>query len=358
VRPYPRGVASDESLGVRHAAAKERVMLEKPARKFAAAVGGIVILTVAGTIGYMLIEDYRLADAVYMTVITLSTVGFAEVRPLSEAGRMFTVGLIVTGVGSALYLFALIGQMVFEGTLRDALGATAMQRKIHKLSAHVIVCGFGRFGRVVVEELLRHSVPCVVIDPDASKGAELDRIGAPHLAGSALEDEVLEEAGVRTARAIVVATGSDADNVYITLSAREKNQKIGIHARAESDGGIRRLRLAGANQVVSAYQRGGHRIAETILRPSVVDFLELAMPGRGDEVDLEEIRIGAESPLVGRGIEAIERDTPRLRIVALKRGNDPIVLIPDPKSEVRAGDHLVAIGDRASLRRFAEIVKP
>jgi len=291
-----------------------------------------------------------------MTVITLSTVGFAEVRPLGPAGRMFTAGLIVTGVGTALYLLAVIAQLMFEGTLREALGATAMQRRIHNLSGHVIVCGFGRFGRVVVEELVRHSVAVVVIDTDVSKSAELARLNVPHMVGSALEDEVLEEAGIRVARAIVAATDSDADNVYITLSAREKNPSVRIHARGESDSGIRRLQLAGANQVVSAYQRGGHRIAQTILRPSVVDFLELAMPGRGDEVDLEEINIATESPLAGQTIAAIERQTERLRIVALKRGSDPIVLIPDSSSKVRAGDHLVAIGNRASLRWLAEIV--
>lgn len=331
-------------------------MLSKPGRRFATAIAGILFLTAVGTAGYILIEGYSLAEAFYMTVITLSTVGFAEVRPLGPAGRMFTAGLIVTGVGTALYLLAVIAQLMFEGTLREALGATAMQRKIHNLSGHVIVCGFGRFGRVVVEELVRHSVAVVVIDTDNSKSAELERLNVPHMVASALDDQVLEEAGIRVARAIVAATDSDADNVYITLSAREKNPSVRIHARAESDSGIRRLRLAGANQVVSAYQRGGNRIAQTILRPSVVDFLELAVPGRGDEVDLEEINIARESPLAGQTIAAIERQTERLRIVALKRGLDPIVLIPAPTSEVRVGDHLVAIGDRASLRRLAEIV--
>jgi voltage-gated potassium channel len=248
-----------------------------------------------------------------------------------------------------------IGELLIEGQLRDHLGATAMQSRIHHLKDHVIICGFGRFGRVVTEELLDNSVPVVIIEPDAAKEAALIRLGAPYILASALDEAILEEAGVGVARALVAATGSDADNVYITLSAREKNRSLSIHARGESEAGLRRLAQAGAEQVVSAYQRGGIRVAAMILRPAVVDFLELTMPGKGDEVDLEEIRAEPGSRLLGRKIGEIERDNPRLRIVALKRG-DKTSLIPDAMMEIQAGDYLVAIGDRASLGRLAENV--
>jgi voltage-gated potassium channel len=329
-----------------------------PARRFVLAIAGIAIVTVVGAAGYMLIEGYSPIDAFFMSVITISTVGFEEVHPLSPAGRIFTMLLIITGVGTAFYLLATAAELLIEGQLRDFLGVTAMQRKIHQLGGHVIICGFGRFGRVVAEEVARHSVPVVVIDPDPALEPDFERMGMLHLTASALEDSVLEEAGVRSARAIVVATGSDADNVYITLSAREKNPALSIHARGESEAGLRRLRLAGADQVVSAYQRGGIRIAATILRPAVVDFLELATPGRGDEIDLEEIRVAAVSRLVGKSIGEIERDTVRLRIVALKRGTEPISIIPDPSTRIEADDHLVAIGDRGSLKQLAEGVAP
>jgi voltage-gated potassium channel len=325
-----------------------------PGRRFLIAVVGILALVVVGAIGYWLIEGFSLIDSLYMSVITISTVGFAEVHPLSPAGRVFTMVLIVIGVGTAFYLLATAAELLIEGQLRDFLGATAMQRRIHQLEGHVIICGYGRFGRVVAEELLRHSVPIVVIDPNPALAPEFERAGMLHLTASALEDDVLEEAGVRTARAIVVATGSDADNVYITLSAREKSPRIGIHARGESESGLRRLRLAGADQIVSAYQRGGMRIAAQILRPAVVDFLELAMPGHGQEVDLEEIRVIANSPLIGKTIEAVERGAARLRVVALKRGTEPIALIPDSATVIQPGDHLVAIGDRLSLKQLVE----
>ncbi|HVN63148.1 MAG TPA: potassium channel protein [Candidatus Binataceae bacterium] len=325
-----------------------------PARRFLIAIGGVVLLLAIGTAGYILIERMSFLDALYMSVITLSTVGFKEVQPLGSAGKIFTICLIISGVGTAFYLLAAAAEVLIEGQLREFLGASAMQRKIHQLEGQVIVCGFGRFGRVVTEELLRHDVPVVVIDPDPALEIDLARIGALHLTASALEDEVLEDAAIRSARAIVAATGSDADNVYITLSAREKNPTIRIHARGESESGLRRLRLAGADQVVSAYQRGGLRVASTIIRPAVVDFLELAQPGRGDEIDLEEIRVEQHGPAADKTIEAIERNNRKVRIVALKRGDEPISIIPEPATVVRPGDHLVAIGDRASLRRLAE----
>jgi voltage-gated potassium channel len=325
-----------------------------PGRRFLFAIAGIVAISAVGTIGYMLIERMSLIDALYMTMTTITTVGRDPM--LDKSGRIFTVFLIVIGVGTAFYLLAVMAELLIEGRLREYLGATTMQRKIHQLEGHVIICGFGRFGRAVTEELLRHKVPAVVIDPNAALEPELARLGVLHLCASALEDEILDEAGIRTARAIVVATGSDADNVYITLSARERNPKLRIHARGESEQGLRRLELAGADQVVSAYQRGGMRVAATILRPAVVDFLELATPGRGDEIDLEEIRVDNGSHLVGKLIGAVERETQKLRIVALKRGAEPISIIPDPGNVIQGGDHLVVIGNRESLRRLSEIM--
>lgn len=326
-----------------------------PARKFVIAIAGIAALILAGTIGYIEIAGMSPIDALYMAVITISTVGFGEVEPLGPGGRMFTIGLILSGVGTAFYLLAAVAELLVEGRLREFLGRTAMTRRIHQLEGHVIICGFGRFGRVVAEELGRNSIPVVVIDLDPAKEAELMRLELLHVIGSAVEDDVLERAGVRTARAIVAGTGSDADNVYITLSAREKNTAIRIHARAESEAGLRRLRLAGADQTISAYQWGGMRIAASLLRPSVVDFLELSVPGRGSEVDLEEIKVLENSAIVGKSIEAIERESSRLRIVALKRGAEPISIIPDRATPIAAGDFLVVIGERDGLKRLTEI---
>src|ERR1700733_2131420 len=319
------------------------------ARRFIIALAILLLITAAGTAGYVVIEGMSLIDALYMSVMTISTVGFGEVKPLSPVGRLFTIGLIVTGVGTALYVFTVGAELLIEGRLRDYLGKAAMERKIHQLENHVIVCGYGRFGKVVAEEVARNSMPLVVVERAPAIADELTRAGLPFVIGSALDNAVLEEVGIGKARAIVIATASDADNVYITLSAREKNPKISIHARGEGDGGLRRLKLAGADQVISAYQYGGYRVASTIVRPSVVDFIELFSSGRGEEVDLEEIRIPAGSRMVGKTVVEIEDVIGKRRIVALKRNEDPIQIIPDASSEILAGDLIVAIGNRAGL---------
>jgi voltage-gated potassium channel len=325
-----------------------------PAQRMAVAIAGIVILTGLGTVGYVVIARMSPLDAFYMTVITVSTVGYGEVKPLDAAGRMFTIVLIILGVGTAFYLFATMTEVIIEGQLRDYLGARGMLRKIHSLKDHVIICGFGRFGRAVVEELARHRVSMVIIDSNPQSADDLARLGIPHLIGDAMRDDVLEDAGIRSARALVAATASDADNVYITLAAREKNRALSIHARGEGDVGLRRLKLAGADQVISAYRYGGYRVASTIVRPSVVDFIELFTSGRGEEVDLEEIRIPENSKMAGRSVTEIEGAFGKLRIVALKRGDDPITIIPQPGTEVLAGDLLVAIGDRAGLEALVK----
>ena len=328
-----------------------------PTRRLAIAIGGLAFLTVVGTAGYMLIEHASLLDALFMTITTITTVGYGEIVPLSSAGRIFTMLLIVFGVGTALYLFTVTAELLIEGRLRDFLGRRAMERRIEHLEGHVIICGYGRLGRVVASELHRSDVPVVIIDANPATRDELDRAGLPFVIGSALSDEVLERAGIGRARAIVIATSSDSDNVFITLSAREKNPAIAIHARGESEGGLRRLRLAGASQVLSAYQMGGMRMAASILRPSVVDFLEISTPGQGDGIDLEEIGVAQGSAVAGRMVRQIGEEIPRLRVIALKRGEDPIRLIPDPDVRVEAGDHLVVIGDRPSLGRLAQLAQ-
>jgi voltage-gated potassium channel len=321
-------------------------------------VAALLGLVIVGTTGYIVIEGMSVLDAVFMTVITLSTVGFGEVHPLSPLGRSFTIGLIVVGVGSAAYVFSLLASVLIEGRVRELLGRNAMERVIDQLKDHVIVCGYGRFGKVVVDELRANQIAVLVIDSSREKVPELERTGLPYLIGSAAADDVMERAGVRRARALVAATSSDPENVFITLSAREKNAAIRIHARAESEGGLRHLKLAGATQALSAYQSGGHRLAAAILRPSVVDFLELAVPGRSEAVLLEEVRVSAGSRLAGRSIGSLEGEIPRLRVVGIKHGEAPLAVIPAGDAIMQAGDLLVLVGDRPALDRLARDAQP
>ncbi len=326
--------------------------LNSRARIFAA-IGWLALLTAAGTIGFAWIEGLPWFDALYFTVVTISTVGFGDVAPQTRAGQIFTTGLIITGVGTALYLVSVIAEDVLEGRLRNVIQRRSMMRKISKHRGHVIVCGYGRFGKVVTDELVRAGRTVVVVERSTEQEAMLAPTGLDYIIGSATRDEILEQAGTANADAMVVATSTEADNVFITLSARELNPKLKIHARGESEASIRRLRRAGADYVNSPLQTGGLRTAASILRPSVVDFLELSLPSRGEEIDLEEIRVGEGSAASTIEVGEIERRNQRLRVVALKRLDQPIQLAPGPGERVEAGDHLVVIGDREQLSQLA-----
>jgi voltage-gated potassium channel len=327
----------------------------KHGRRLLIALGLIVSLSAVGTGGYMLIEHMRFQDALFMTVITITTVGYGEIKPLDSAGTAFTIALIFTGVGTAYYVLAAVTEMVVGGQLRELFGRNAMMRKIHNLSGHVIVCGYGRFGRVVVDELRRYHTRLVVIEKDPEKESMLMQNGELYIVGSALEESALEQAGVASANEIVIATASDPDNVFIALSARSKNPQIRIHARAESDLGLKHLELAGVDQAISSYHWSAMRIANAVARPSVVDFLDLLLPGlRPEEFGLEEVRVSNDSSLSGRTIAALEGEGERIRIVALKRGSEPMAFVPQPQTEIRPGDLFVAIGSRPSLQRLAD----
>jgi voltage-gated potassium channel len=324
-----------------------------PLRRLVIAIGALALITGVGTVGYVLIEEVSWLDALYMTVITLSTVGYKEVAPLDPGGKLFTMALIVVGVGMSLYLLSQIAEVLVEGRLRDFFQGNAMTRRIESLEGHVIVCGYGRFGRVVVAELQAKGESLAIVERDPGLEADLAQTGAAYLVASATSEEALERAGIERARAIVIATGSDAENVFIALSARERNPSIRIHARGESDAAVRRLALAGADQVVSPYHIGGMRVAAAILRPAVVDSLEIAHEHSGAEVDLQELRVSAGSAMPGQTVGWVEAQAPRVRVVALKRGAEPIRIVPDGDTEITGGDHLVLIGEGQSLSRLA-----
>lgn len=327
-------------------------------RRLLMGLAALLALTGLGAAGYAAIEGLRFADALYMTVITLSTVGYHEVVPLSPLGRWYTIALIVVGVGTVFFMGASVAQYVIEGQLRNLLGRRAMQRSIDALREHVIVCGFGRLGRSVAERLEGDGTPCVVVDPDPTAQADCDARGYRFVLGSALDDDVLAAAGLARARAIVAAMPSDSDNVFVSLSAREANPDILIHARAETPEGTRRLRLAGASQVISPHQLGGQRIANAIVRPGVVEFLELSAPGAGAEIDLEEVVVPSGSGAANLSVGELRARGVRVSVVAIKRAGAPILLDPEPEETLEAGDRVIAVGSRENLRRLAALAQP
>jgi voltage-gated potassium channel len=325
------------------------------ARRAAAALLGLLVLTLGGTFGYMAIEEMRFLDALYMTVISLTTVGYREVQPLSDAGLWYTMALLAVGVGLVFYTVVQAAAFLIEGRLLDLWGRRSTMHAIEAMQDHVLVCGFGRLGRAVARQLAAARTSFVVIDPDPVAQADCAARGWPCLAGSALDDDVLAAAGIARARALVAAIGSDADNVFIALSAREHNPTLQIHARAETDEGIRRLLRAGASQVISPHQLGGSRIANAIVRPGVVEFLELSDAGTAREIDLEEVRIGEQSAACGVRLRELPERGVRVSVVAIKRGEDPLRLQPGPDDELCAGDRVIALGDRENLGRLAAL---
>jgi voltage-gated potassium channel len=327
-----------------------------PLRRLIGALIALGVLTALGAAGYIAIEGASFTDALYFTVISLTTVGYGETIPLSPAGRWYTMVLLVLGVGLAFYTVVALAGFLLEGELRRILGRRSMQQSIEALHGHVVICGFGRLGCAVAEKLAEADQAFLVVESDAAREAECEGRGYLSLLGSALDEEVLERAGIARAAAVVAATASDADNVFIALSARERNPRIEVHARAETPMGVRRLQQAGARQVVSPHQLGGQRIANAIVRPAVVEFIELTTPGSGDEVDLEEVRLEPGSALVDLTLEALPSRGLRVSVVAIK-GDGPLRINPGAGDALRAGDRVIVVGDRANLSRLAKLAQ-
>lgn len=330
---------------------------EPRASRVGFALGALGLLTAAGAAGFMVLADLGPLDALYMALTTLSTVGYQDLTPATPLTRLYISGLIVVGVGTTLYTLAAVAEFLIEGRLRDVWGRRAMERAIESLRDHVIVCGFGRLGRTVVEALRREGLTVLVVERDAALEPALAASGAPYVIGSALEDAVLRQAGIERARAIVVATSSDADNVFVALSARELNPGITLHARAESEAGMRRLRLARADQVISLHTIGGQRIANAIIRPAVVDFIELTSRFTAEPIDLEQLELASGCPLADRRLRDLPESGVRVAVVAVQRPGQRLRLNPGPDDVLAAGDRIVVVGDQDNLKRLAELAE-
>jgi voltage-gated potassium channel len=314
-----------------------------------------ILLTAFGTAGYMLVQDYSFIEALYMTIITLSTVGFTEVHPLDDTGRIFTMILILLGVSFVAFSLAYFSQILLDGNLLETYRRRKLKKKLDQLENHYIVCGYGEMGEIIVGELLKHNIAVVIIESDESALARLREKNLAYLSGDSTDEENLISAGIRRAKGLVSVVAKDSENVFIVLTARDLNKDLHIYARANSPGTDKRLLKAGADRVVSPYAIGATRIAHNILRPTVTDFLELALSEQGMELGMEEIRIPDNSKLAGMElISSGIRSTYDLIVVAIKRSGGTMIFNPPPHEKVQAGDILVAIGAVENLSRFAQ----
>jgi voltage-gated potassium channel len=299
---------------------------------------------VAGTAGYMLIEGWRLLDALYMTVITLSTVGFTEVHPLSDPGHLFTIALITTGVSAAAYAVGAIGEYVISGRLSGSLRRQRMQNDIDRLQGHYIVCGYGRVGRQVVEELAARGLSAVVVEPQDDVVTD-DEPALLRIRGDATDDSALRAAGIDRAAGLVAVAGDDAINIVVTLSARALNPDLDIVARAIHPEVEDKLRRAGATHVISPYRIGGQRIVTQLLHPQITEFLDVILHRRDLELWLEEITVAPDGPANGRPLgETAFWGANGVRVLAVARQTGDLVAGPRADLRLAAGDVLIALG--------------
>ena len=306
-----------------------------------------------GTIGYMLIEGWSAWDSLYMTVISVTTAGYKEVHPMSRRGELFTMVVLTIGVATVLYSFSFVMARVVEGDLESRWVRRRRERMLDELTNHFVVCGFGRMGLIVAQEFVRQRIPFVIIERDPERMQQAIDAGFLAVEADASSEQVLKRVHIDRARGFIAAVSTDAENVYAVLTARLLRPDLYIIGRAETEDAKVKLVRAGADRVVSPYQIGGLQLAQTALRPAVVDFVQIATSSENLELNMEQVGIKEGAVLAGRSIvEANLRQRFGVVVVAIQRSDGRMEFNPSPDAVMRAGDHLVVLGHLDRLREL------
>lgn len=317
---------------------------------------GILLLglwVVVGAVGFILIEGFSPIDAIYMTIITVSTVGFGEVKELSTPGRIFACFLIVAGLGTTVYTFTRLGQMIFEGELLDIVGRRRMKIELEKLNDHFIVCGAGRVGAVVCQGMRDEDVPFCVLERNPEEEPRLREKRFTYLIGDATEEELLLAAGIDRAAGVLALLASDADNLYLTITAKELNPNVRVIARATDERAELRLQRSGVDKVVAPLKIAGLRVLNSALRPTVVEFMELWTQHKPLQLNVEELVVHERATLAGATIAGAGiRANYGAIVVAIRRRDGSVVFNPDPNEAIQPGDTLVATGQDDGLAKL------
>jgi len=317
----------------------------------------IFTVLLAGTLGYILIEGWHWFDALYMTVITLTTVGFGEVHPLSEHGRLFTIVIMLLGVGVAMLVLTTLAKIALEQQIFWIFERKGMQKLIDSLSKHTIVCGYGRLSNVAVQRLAEHGTPLVVVDVKEDRILAAENSGYLAVQGDAAEEEVLLRAGVKRASRLVSLLPKDSDNLYVILTAKELNPDIFIVSHAEDDVGEKRMRQAGAQRIISPYRVGGNKVAEGLLRPHVTEFLDIAATGADGDLMIEEILIPEKSPMDGRTLQESElRQKTNIIVAAVISKAGSMKFNPSGDTLIESGATLIGMGHRRDFGALEKLL--
>jgi voltage-gated potassium channel len=313
----------------------------------------LVLVLAAGTAGFTLIEGWPMWDAFYMTITTVTTVGYREIHPLSRAGEVFNAGLIIAGVGTVLYTLSALMALLVEGELHDRWSQRRRDRMLSELDRHFIVCGYGRIGRIIAEEFRRQRVSFLVVEQDPHLAQTAVEAGLMAVSADATNEDTLKRVRIERARGLIAAVGTDAENVYIVLTARLLEPDLFIISRAETEDARRKLLRAGADRVISPYQIGAVQLAQTALRPAVVDFVQLATSSENLDLTMEQVRLVEGSDLVGRSVvDANLRQRFQAIVVAIQRADGRMEFNPSSDTVMNGGDQLVVLGPPDSLRQL------
>jgi len=306
-----------------------------------------------GTFGYFIIEKWNILECLYMTVITVFTVGFKEVKPLTPGGKIFTIFIIFSGVSTAFYAFTKVAEIAFEGGIREFWRKRMKEKKLKTISNHYLVCGYGRMGQIVQERFEMENIPHIVIENDREKLHILEGKNCLYIEGDATLEEVLIEAGIKRAKGLAALLSTDADNLYLVLTARQLNPSLYILSKALDEEGEKKILQIGANKVVSPYKLGGLKIAQGLIRPTLVDFVDLIIRRQELSLFMEEFIVSKQSKIVGFSLkEADIRKKSNVIVVAIRKPGKEICFNPDPETKIEVGDTLLVLGNGKGIQDF------